>query len=158
EKYAGQAGQYVTEGFYSGGSAAADGVVMGLEGRKKNVESAIANLAKAMESTFKQVMGIHSPSRVMSELDGFTAEGLVQGMLGGVSDVQSAATELGSAAVPNMMAFNPADMSMDVGVSPVVSDDEGMAGLAMQDMSNTTLEAMQAMRLAVSDGFAGMLA
>ncbi len=158
EKYAGQAGQYVTEGFYSGGSAAADGVVKGLEGRKKNVESAIANLAKAMESTFKQVLGIHSPSRVMSELGGFTAEGLVQGMLGGVADVQSAAAALGSAAVPNMMGLAPSDMSMDVGVSPVVSDDEGMAGLAMQDMSTTTLEAMQLMGLAVSDGFAGMLA
>ena len=158
EKYAGQAGQYVTEGFYKGGSQAADGVVKGLEGKQKNVEKAIASLARAMESTFKQVLGIHSPSRVMSELGGFTAEGLVQGMLGGVADVQSAAEMLGSAAVPNMMAFAPSDMSMDVGVSPVVSDDEGMAGLAMQDMSNTTLEAMQAMGLAVSDGFAGMLA
>ncbi|WP_172171047.1 phage tail tape measure protein [Brevibacterium sp. CT2-23B] len=158
EKYANQAGQYVTEGFYKGGSAAADGVVKGLEGKQKNVEAAIANLAKTMESTFKQVLGIHSPSRVMSELGGFTAEGLVQGMLGGVSDVQSAAAALGSAAVPNMMAFQPTDMSMDVGVNPVMADDEGMAGLAMQDMSTTTLEAMQAMGLAVSDGFAGMLA
>lgn len=158
EKYANQAGQYVTEGFYKGGSAAADGVVKGLEGKQKNVEAAIANLAKTMESTFKQVLGIHSPSRVMADLGGFTAEGLVQGMLGGVSDVQSAAAALGSAAVPNMMAFQPDSMAMDVGVNPVVADDEGMAGLAMQDMSTTTLEAMQAMGVAVSDGFAGMLA
>ncbi|MGZ1491320.1 phage tail tape measure protein [Brevibacterium sediminis] len=158
EKYANQAGQYVTEGFYKGGSAAADGVVKGLEGKQKNVESAIANLAKTMESTFKQVLGIHSPSRVMADLGGFTAEGLVQGMLGGVSDVQSAAAALGSAAVPNMMAFQPTDMAMDVGVNPVMADDEGMEGLAMQDMSTTTLEAMQAMGVAVSDGFAGMLA
>lgn len=157
EKYANQAGQYVTEGFYKGGSAAADGVVKGLEGKQKNVESAIANLAKVMESTFKSVLGIHSPSRVMADLGGFTAEGLVQGMLGGVSDVQSAAAALGSAAVPNMMAFAP-DMSMDVGVNPVVADDEGTAGLAMQDMSATTLDAMAQMQLAVSDGFAGMLA
>lgn len=157
EKYANQAGQYVTEGFYKGGSAAADGVVKGLEGKQKNVEAAIANLAKVMESTFKSVLGIHSPSRVMSELGGFTAEGLVQGMLGGVTDVQSAAAALGAASVPNMMAFQP-DMSMDVGVNPVVADDEGMAGLAMQDMSDTTLEAMGQMNLSVSEGFAGMLA
>lgn len=158
EKYAGQAGQYVTEGFYKGGSAAADGVVKGLDAKSKNVESAIANLAKVMESTFKQVLGIHSPSRVMAELGGFTAEGLVQGMLGGVTDVQSAASMLGAAAVPNMMAFQPADMSMDVTANPVVADDEGMAGLAMQDMSTTTLEAMALMGTAVSEGFAGMLA
>ena len=81
----------------------------------------------------------------------------MQGMLGGVSDVQSAAAALGSAAVPNMMAFAPSDMSMDVGVNPIMADDEGMAGLAMQDMSNTTLETMALMQSAVSDGFTGML-
>lgn len=151
EKYANQAGQYVTEGFYKGGSAAADGVVKGLEGRKKSVESAIANLAKAMESTFKSVLGIRSPSTVMAELGGFTAEGLVQGMLGGVTDVQSAAAMLGAAAVPG-------DMSFAVSATPVVADDEGQAGLAMQDMSTTTLDAMSQMQTAVSEGFAGMLA
>ncbi|WP_240373041.1 tape measure protein [Brevibacterium zhoupengii] len=154
DKYAGQAGQYVTEGFYKGGANAADGVVKGLEGRKKNVESAIANLAKVMESTFKSVLGIHSPSRVMSELGGFTAEGLVQGMLGGVGDVQSAASMLGSAAVP---ALGGMSTSVDVGVNPVVADDEGQAGLAMQDMSATTLDAMEQMRVGVSDGWAAML-
>lgn len=157
EKYANQAGQYVTEGFHKGGAAAADGVVKGLEGKQKNVEAAIANLAKVMESTFKSVLGIHSPSRVMSELGGFTAEGLVQGMLGGVTDVQSAASMLGAAAVPNMMAFQPADMSMDVTANPVVADDEGLAGLAMQDMSTTTLDAMGQMQEAVSLGWESML-
>lgn len=151
EKYANQAGQYVTEGFYKGGSAAADGVVKGLEGRKKSVESAIANLAKAMESTFKSVLGIRSPSTVMAELGGFTAEGLVQGMLGGVTDVQSAAAMLGAAAVPT-------DMSFAVSATPVVADDEGQAGLAMQDMSTTTLDSMSLMQASVSEGFAGMLA
>lgn len=157
EKYAGQAGQYVTEGFQAGGASAADGVVKGLEGKKKSVESAIANLAKAMESTFKQVLGIHSPSRVMAELGGFTAEGLVEGMLGGTAGVQSAADALAQSAVPNMMGFQPGDMSMDISATPVVEDDEGMAGLAMQDMSTTTLEAMQLMQVAVSEGWASML-
>ena len=157
EKYANQAGQYVTEGFHKGGAAAADGVVKGLEGKQKNVESAIANLAKVMESTFKSVLGIHSPSRVMSELGGFTAEGLVQGMLGGVTDVQSAASMLGAAAVPNMMAFQPADMSIDVTANPVVADDEGLAGRAMQDMSTTTLDAMGQMQEAVALGWESML-
>ena len=150
EKYAGQAGQYVTEGFYKGGSQAADGVVKGLEGKQKSVESAIANLAKTMENTFKSVLGIHSPSRVMSELGEFTAEGLALGMLGGVADVRSAADALAGAAVPHAMAF-------EVSASPVVSDDEGMAELAMQDMSASTLEAMQLMQLAVSEGWANML-
>lgn len=154
EKYANQAGQYVTEGFEAGGAAAADGVVKGLEGKKKNVESAIANLAKVMEATFKSVLGIHSPSRVMAELGGFTAEGLVQGMLGSVGDVQSAASALGSAAVPMSV---PNAMAFEVSATPVVEDDQGLAGLAMQDMSATTLEAMAQMQLSVSEGWSSIL-
>ncbi|WP_181272836.1 phage tail tape measure protein [Brevibacterium oceani] len=154
EKYANAAGQYVTEGFYDGGLNAANGVVKGLESQQSNVEKAIANLAKSMEATFKSVLGIHSPSRVMAELGGFTAEGLVQGMLGGVADVESAADELGLAAIPTT------GVSVDVstGDAPVTDSDEGLASTALQDMSATTLEAMAAMGLAVSDGFAGMLA
>lgn len=153
EKYANQAGQYVTEGFYKGGSAAADGVVKGLEGKQKNVESAIANLAKVMESTFKQVLGIHSPSTEAADWAVNVPDGMAVGLLDGVSTVQSAAAALGAAAIPSV-----GDMSLDVGVNPVVADDEGLAGLAMQDMSTTTLEAMEQMNLSVSEGFAGMLA
>lgn len=158
DKYASQAGQFVTEGFYKGGVNAADGVVKGLQGKQKNVEAAIANLAKAMESTFKSVLGIHSPSTVTTALGEFVGDGAVVGIRNRIADVQSAAAALGAAAVPNMMAFQPDSMSMDVGVNPVVADDEGQAGLAMQDMSATTLDAMEQMNLSVSEGFAGMLA
>ena len=154
EKYANQAGQYVTEGFYEGGAEAANGVVKGLEGRKKNVESAIAKLAKAMESTFKQVLGIHSPSRVTAEIGGFTAEGLAVGMLDNLSTVQSAASALGSAAVPSSI---PNAMAFDITATPVVEDDQGVAGLAMQDMSSATLEAMSLMQMSVAEGWSSIL-
>lgn len=154
EKYANQAGQYVTEGFYEGGAEAANGVVKGLEGRKKNVESAIAKLAKAMESTFKQVLGIHSPSRVTAEIGGFTAEGLAVGMLDNLSTVQSAASALGSAAVPSSI---PNAMAFDITATPVVEDDQGVAGLAMQDMSSVTLEAMSLMQMSVAEGWSSIL-
>lgn len=154
EKYANQAGQYVTEGFYEGGAEAANGVVKGLEGRKKNVESAIAKLAKAMESTFKQVLGIHSPSRVTAEIGGFTAEGLAVGMLDNLSTVQSAASALGSAAVPSSI---PNAMAFDITATPVVEDDHGVAGLAMQDMSSATLEAMSLMQMSVAEGWSSIL-
>jgi hypothetical protein len=81
EKYAAQAGKYVTGGFYKGGVDAAQGVVKGLESQQANIEKQIAALAKGMEAVFKQVLGIRSPSRVMAELGVFTAEGLAQGML-----------------------------------------------------------------------------
>ena len=150
EKYANQAGQYVTEGFYKGGANAADGVVKGLEAKQKNVESAIANLAKAMESTFKQVLGIASPSKVTTRIGEFTADGLVSGMFARIADVEAAAAVLGAAAVPNAMA-------VEVSATPVVGDDLGTAGLAMSDMSATTVSAMEQMKVAVAEGFAGML-
>ena len=163
EKYANQAGEYVTRGFSKGGAEAANGVVKGIKGKQKSVETAIANLAKAMERTFKDVLGIHSPSRVTGEIGEFTVEGLVQSMLSGRSTVQAAAASLASAAVPSvgpMPVLDPisAPTTMDIGINPVVQDDEGAAGLAMQNMSSTTLEAMSQMNLAVSEGFAGMIA
>ena len=162
EKYANQAGEYVTRGFSKGGAEAANGVVKGIKGKQKSVETAIANLAKAMERTFKDVLGIHSPSRVTGEIGEFTVEGLVQSMLAGRSTVQAAAASLASAAVPSvgpMPVLDPisAPTTMDIGINPVVQDDEGAAGLAMQNMSSTTLDAMSQMNSAVSEGFAGMI-
>lgn len=155
EKYANQAGQYVSEGFHKGGAAAADGVVKGLEGKQKNVEAAIANLAKAMESTFKQVLGIASPSKVTTALGEFVGDGAVVGIRNRIVDVQAAAAELAAAAVPS--APLSTTMAVDVTAAPVTGDDLGAAGLAMNDMSATTLSAMEQMKATVAEGFAGML-
>jgi tape measure domain-containing protein len=154
EKQANRIGTIVTGGFYDGGVQAAQGVVKGLESQQKNVEAQIAKLAKAMESTLKQVLGIKSPSRVMAELGGFTAEGLAVGMLANLQGVQDAATRLAAAAVPQL---GDQSYSVEVGAAPVAPDDDVLAGLAVQDMSAVTLSAMQEMQAAVNAGWAGML-
>jgi hypothetical protein len=151
EKYAAQAGKYVTGGFYKGGVDAAQGVVKGLESQQANIEKQIAALAKGMEAVFKQVLGIRSPSRVMAELGVFTAEGLAQGMLSGQSMVADAASTLAGFAVPNLR------YDIDMSANPVVDADAMAAGAAMQDMSAITLASMMEMRTAVSDGWASML-
>jgi hypothetical protein len=154
EKQANRIGNIVTGGFYDGGVQAAQGVVKGLESQQKNVEAQIAKLAKAMESTLKQVLGIKSPSRVMAELGGYTAEGLAVGMLANLQGVQDAATRLAAAAVPQL---GDQSYSVEVGAAPVAPDDDVLAGLAVQDMSAVTLTAMQEMQAAVNAGWAGML-
>ena len=102
QKWSDQAGKYVTGGFYKGGIDAADGVVKGLESQKSSVESQIAQLAKSIEDTFKRVLGIRSPSTVMKKLGENVGEGLRDGILGSLAEVDSASQSLASAATPRM--------------------------------------------------------
>lgn len=138
EKQANRIGQIVTEGFHKGGVNAAQGVVKGIESQKKNVENQIAALAKQMEATFKNVLGIRSPSTVMAELGANTAEGLTVGIMSQLGGIQSAAAAMAEAAIPAM------------GAIPVTVDALPEASTVMADMSGQTLTAMQAMRDAVS--------
>lgn len=155
EKYAGQAGQYVTEGFYKGGVNAANGVVKGLESQQKSVEKAIANMAKSIERTFKKVLGIHSPSTVMEEAAFWVPEAARLSIVKSIPGIQDAAAQLGSAMVPGSI---PNAMAFDVTATPVVAEDEGTADLAMQEMSSVTLDSVSQMQTAVSEGFANMVA
>ncbi|MCT1689862.1 phage tail tape measure protein [Brevibacterium sp. p3-SID960] len=138
EKQANRIGQIVTEGFHKGGVNAAQGVVKGIESQKKNVENQIASLARQMEATFKNVLGIRSPSTVMAELGANTAEGLTVGIMSQLGGVQAAATAMAEAAIPAM------------GAIPVTVDALPEASTVMADMSAQTLTAMQSMRDAVS--------
>lgn len=138
EKQANRIGQIVTEGFHKGGVDAAQGVVKGIESQKKNVENQIASLARQMEATFKQVLGIRSPSTVMAELGANTAEGLTVGIMSQLGGVQAAAAAMAEAAIPAM------------GAIPVTVDALPEASTVMADMSAQTLTAMQSMRDAVS--------
>lgn len=131
-------GAAVTEGFHKGGVNAAQGVVKGLESQKKSIENQIASLAKQMEATFKNVLGIRSPSTVMAELGASTAEGITVGIMSQLGGIQAAAAAMADAAIPTM------------GAIPVTVGDQPEASTLMADMSAQTLTAMQAMRDAVS--------
>lgn len=155
ERYANDAGQYVTEGFYKGGANAAAGVVKGLEGQKKNVETAIANLAKAIESTFRNVLGIRSPSTVMEKAAFWVPEAARLQILDAIPGIQAATAQMSAAMIPSAV---PNSMAFEVSATPVVSDDTGEAGLAMQSMSATTVDSMSQMQAAVTAGWAEILA
>ena len=137
EKQSNRIGQIVTEGFHKGGLNAAQGVVKGLESQKSQIEKQIERLARSMESTFKQVLGIRSPSRVMAELGEYTAQGLAVGMESQLARIQSAAQLMADSAIPQM------------GTIPVTVGDTPEAGAMMSDMSGQTLTAMAVMRDAV---------
>lgn len=104
-----RAGNVVTEGFYKGGLAAADGIVRGLEEERSKVEAAIEKMALAMQDALKRALGIHSPSTVFAGLMTFVGDGAVLGLERQKPKVSAASAELLSVASGNFV--NSADMA-----------------------------------------------
>lgn len=78
--FGGAAGQAVTEGFYAGGLAAADGLVAGIQANKDQVQAAIMDMALAMQNALKSALGIASPSRKFRAMMQFVGQGVVLGL------------------------------------------------------------------------------
>ena len=87
EATAGAAGKTVFAAVYDAGVNAAKGLVAGLTGQQKQIEAAMLNIAKAMASSIRKALGIHSKSTVMEMVGGFAMEGLRAGILGGLGDL-----------------------------------------------------------------------
>jgi len=62
------------------GNMIVNGLVNGLMAGLGSVKTAIGSIGDASIGWFKEKLGIHSPSRVFSELGGFTMAGLTQGL------------------------------------------------------------------------------
>lgn len=78
------------------------GLVNGMGGMIGTVTSKVKEIAGKIPEGVKGLLNIHSPSRVMMALGGYTAEGLAIGIGKGLTDVQRAAAGMAGAAVPNM--------------------------------------------------------
>lgn len=74
------AGNTAADAMYGAGIKAAQGLVDGLTKKKKDIEKAMMNIAKAMEKSIKKALGIKSPSRVMMQVGHHTAEGFALGI------------------------------------------------------------------------------
>jgi TP901 family phage tail tape measure protein len=85
------------------------GLVKGITGMAGAVKDAVVGVAKAIPGKIKDFLGIHSPSRVLMELGGFTGEGFAIGIADMVGQVQSASKDMAAAAVPQVEAgsFQP---------------------------------------------------
>lgn len=79
-KAAGDAGQTASDAMYAAGIKAAEGLVKGLEKKKKSIEDAMLSIARSMEKAIKKALGIKSPSKVMEDVGHYTAEGFAVGM------------------------------------------------------------------------------
>jgi hypothetical protein len=74
------AGELAADAMYGAGIKAAEGLVKGLKKKEAEIERHMLKLAKSMEKSIKKALGIKSPSKVMEEIGGFTADGFALGI------------------------------------------------------------------------------
>ncbi|WVX87936.1 tape measure protein [Arthrobacter phage Snek] len=77
------------------------GLANGILGAAGMIRDAVARAIGNVVDFAKELLGIHSPSRVFMEIGGFTAEGMAIGIEKGAKDVQDAAKSL----VPSVAPF-----------------------------------------------------
>lgn len=89
-----------------------DGLVNGIKDGVNRVKDAVTDVASSITDKVKNILNIHSPSRVMAKLGGFTAEGLAIGIADGAKGVSKASDLLAQAAQPDLnMSASLADMN-----------------------------------------------
>lgn len=71
-----------------------DGLVNGIRSKIDDVVNAVKVVAGSITGKIKDVLNIHSPSRVMAELGMFTSQGLAEGMLDGARYVDRASSQI----------------------------------------------------------------
>lgn len=88
-----------SRGLYQSGVDSAQGVVKGLIAEQQNIESQMAEIADTMVDTINDRLGIHSPSRVMADVGGYSAQGLIDGLDASKDKVFLASSSLGQLVV-----------------------------------------------------------
>jgi TP901 family phage tail tape measure protein len=87
------------------------GLIDGIQARLSAAKEAVMNLGATVRDGLKNLLGIHSPSRVFAELGGFLGAGLSHGMRASLGEVQKAAAAMAGAATlglaPPALALPP---------------------------------------------------
>lgn len=87
-------GKTLADSFYGAGISASQGLVDGLTKDVSALERAARIMADQLTNSFKSIMGIKSPSRVMMNLGKFIPEGLAIGIDSGASMVSRSMTNM----------------------------------------------------------------
>jgi len=87
-------------------TAIVDGFISGLDAEWTRVNARVEELGLGVADTVRSALGIHSPSRVMMELGGYTMQGFELGLADGVGRVGRTLDGLGSVgATPSAESF-----------------------------------------------------
>jgi phage-related protein len=96
------------EDFFSGidlveiGKDIIRGLIDGIASMGGSVKKTVGKIVDAIPDAVKKILGIHSPSRVLMELGGYTAEGLAVGIGKGINGIKNMAGAMANAATPSM--------------------------------------------------------
>ena len=122
----------------SAGRAFIQGFVNGVSGLAGWVVDQVCGVFNGVVGAVKALLGIHSPSRVMAGLGGYTVDGFVVGIAGGKRDVYKAARDLAEAAQSGVdgYALNvPINKQMDMTASLVANGIYADTNQAIADLS-----------------------
>ena len=122
----------------SAGRAFIQGFVNGVSGLAGWVVDKVCGVFNGVVGAVKALLGIHSPSRVMAGLGGYTVDGFVVGIAGGKRDVYKAAQDLAEAAQSGIdgYALNvPINKQMDMTASLVANGIYADTNQAIADLS-----------------------
>lgn len=122
----------------SAGRAFIQGFVNGVSGLTGWVVDQVCGVFNGVVGAVKALLGIHSPSRVMAGLGGYTVDGFVVGIAGGKRDVYKAAQDLAEAAQSGVdgYALNvPINKQMDMTASLVANGIYADTNQAIADLS-----------------------
>lgn len=122
----------------SAGRAFIQGFVNGVSGLAGWVVDKVCGVFNGVVGAVKALLGIHSPSRVMAGLGGYTVDGFVVGIAGGKRDVYKAAQDLAEAAQSGVdgYALNvPINKQMDMTASLVANGIYADTNQAITDLS-----------------------
>lgn len=115
---AGNIGNYLAGSFYNSGININQGVVKGLTSDLSALERSARIMADAISKSFKETMGIKSPSRVMMKLGKFIPQGLAIGIDSGQSYVSASMSRMIRPSDMNLTArsSNPVDSARNSGI------------------------------------------
>lgn len=136
----------------SAGRAFIQGFVNGVSGLAGWVVDQVCGVFNGVVGAVKALLGIHSPSRVMAGLGGYTVDGFVVGIAGGKRDVYKAAQDLAEAAKSGVdgYALNvPINKQMDMTASLVANGIYADTNQAIADLSAQ----MDAMTKRIEDAY-----
>ena len=122
----------------SAGRAFIQGFVNGVTGLASWVVDRVCGVFNGVVGAVKALLGIHSPSRVMAGLGGYTVDGFVVGIAGGKRDVYKAAQDLAEAAQSGVDGYSlnvPINKQMDMTASLVANGIYADTNQAIADLS-----------------------
>lgn len=130
------------------------GFISGVTAMAGRVLDAVRNVFSNAVDAAKNLLGIHSPSRVMAEIGKYTTEGFIVGMAGGKQDVYRAAEELSQMAqkgvgdsILNIPLSDKIDMTASLVANAAYADtNRSIADLAsrMDEMTSRLERALEA--------------